>query len=275
MVVVATGDLPQAIDAWEGLIADGEAIGDDVLTAFGRGCVGYALLGMGQVEAAGLTMDTALTLTARAGHEFGLSLFRTIKGMQLFVSGDATGGAALVQSARVTQIRNGDFEGGGMALSFLASMAFSRGDLVRTMELYRESEAAFIIVGDKPELARVQGESGYAALAADDVADARRCFERALRTNDEVGSARGTGQALFGLAATEAAAGNLERAVTIAAAAQVMSAKAGVVIEHPMAPGVAERIEALRASVPKGELDLLVASGSALTPAAVLAMVAG
>jgi hypothetical protein len=52
-----------------------------------------------------------------------------------------------------------------------------------------------------------------------------------------------------------------------------MSARAGVVVEHPMAPGVAERIEALRASVPRKELDALVASGRALTPATVLAMV--
>ena len=54
-----------------------------------------------------------------------------------------------------------------------------------------------------------------------------------------------------------------------------MSAKAGVVVAHPMAPGVAERIEALRASIPKQELDALVASGSAMSPAAVLTLIAG
>ena len=74
-------------------------------------------------------------------------------------------------------------------------------------------------------------------------------------------------------AAVEAAAGNSARAVTIAAAARVLSEKAGVVVEHPMATGVAERIETLRATIPGGELDALVASGGALTPAAVLAMV--
>ncbi len=100
-------------------------------------------------------------------------------------------------------------------------------------------------------------------------------FQRALRTYDEVGSPRGTGQALIGLAATEAAAGDIDRAVVIAAAAQAMSARAGVVVEHPMAPGVAERIESLKASIPRAELEALVASGRALTPAAVLAMVAG
>lgn len=56
------------------------------------------------------------------------------------------------------------------------------------------------------------------------------------------GSARGTGLPLMGLAAVEAAA--------VAAVAQVMSARTGVVVEHPMAPGAAERIEELRARTP-------------------------
>ena len=70
----------------------------------------------------------------------------------------------------------------------------------------------------------------------------------------------------------EAAAGNAERAVTIGVAAQAMAERAGVAVEHPMAPGMAERIEALRASIPPPQLEELVSSGSALSPAEVLAM---
>jgi len=77
-----------------------------------------------------------------------------------------------------------------------------------------------------------------------------------------------------GLAAAEAALGNIERALTIAAAAKVLSEKAGVMITHPKATEVAERIEAMKATIPVGELDALLSSGSALTPAAVLAMAA-
>ena len=259
MVAANTGDLQKAVDDWALMAEDGLALGADDLMSFGYGGVGYGSLGMGRLVEAGPPLDEALRYAERCGNDFLIALWRTVKGMQLFATGDAAGGAALVGSARRIQVRIGDFEGGGMALSFLASMAFSGGDLVRTLALYRESEAAFATVGDKPELARVQCETGYAALAADDLTEARRCFERALRTNNEVGSPRGTGQALLGLAAT----------------AQVMSAKAGVVVAHPMAPGVAERIEALRASIPKQELDALVASGSAMSPAAVLALIAG
>jgi hypothetical protein len=41
-----------------------------------------------------------------------------------------------------------------------------------------------------------------------------------------------------------------------------------------MATGVAERIEAIKATIPSGELDALESSAESLTPAAVLAMVA-
>jgi predicted ATPase/tRNA A-37 threonylcarbamoyl transferase component Bud32 len=273
MVAANTGALQQAIEDWTRMADDARAIGDDLLLAFGCGGTGYAHLGMGAAVEAGPPLDEAIMYAARGGSDFLLALMQTIKGMQLFVTGDLDGGYALVEQAHRIQVRIGDFEGGGMALSFLASMTFAKGDLTGALALYRAAEVAFGVVGDKPEMARVQCESGYATLAGADLPESRRSFLHALRTYDEVGSPRGAGQALIGLAATEAAAGNTSRAVAIAAAAHEMSARAGVVVEHPMAPGVAGRIEALKASVPKQELDGLVASGSAMTPAAVLAMI--
>jgi predicted ATPase/tRNA A-37 threonylcarbamoyl transferase component Bud32 len=273
MVAASTGDMRHAVEEWTRMAEDGAAINDDLLVSFGRGGVGYAYLGMGAAVEAGPPLDDGIAHAARGGSEFLLSLLQTIKGMQMFVTGDLEGGRALVEQARRIQIRIGDFEGGGVALSFLASMAFAGGDLPAALRLYRESEVAFGAVGDKPELARVQCETGYAALAGGDLPEARRSFLRALRTYDEVGSSPGVGQALIGLAATEAAAGNVGHALTIAAAAQEMSARAGVVVEHPMAPGVSERIAALRASVPQEDLATLSASASVLTPAAVIAMV--
>jgi predicted ATPase/tRNA A-37 threonylcarbamoyl transferase component Bud32 len=273
MVAANTGDLRHAVEEWTRMAEDGAAVNDDLLVSFGRGGVGYACLGMGAAVEAGQPLDDGIAHAVRGGSEFLLALFQTIKGMQMFATGDLEGGRALVEQARRIQIRTGDFEGGGMALSFLASMAFAGGDLPAALGLYRESEVAFGVVGDKPELARVQCETGYAALAAGDLPEARRSFLRALRTYDEVGSPRGIGQALIGLAATEAATGNTGYALTIAAAAQEMSARAGVVVEHPMAPGVAERIAALKASVSQEDLVALAASASVLTPAAVIAMV--
>jgi hypothetical protein len=151
-------------------------------------------------------------------------------------------------------------------------MTFAKGDSARALEIYEEAAALFRGV-DHPELARVQGEMGWTALAAGDADRAARCFREAVRTNEAVGSARGTGLALMGLAAVEAAAGRAERAVSIAAAARALSERAGIVVAHPLLPGIVERIETLKATIPQHALDGLVAKAAALSPAAVLAMV--
>lgn len=274
MVAANTGDMEQAIRDWDLMAADGEAVGDAAVHCFGRGGAGYAYLVMGRPADASEPLTEAIALAERAGNDFLGALMRTMKGMQLFMEGDMAGGMASIRSAQQTQAANGDMEGGGLSLSFLASMTFAGGDLAGALALYREAETAFATVGDKPEVARVQCETGYAELAGGDAAASLASFRRALRTYDEVGSPRGTGQALMGLAAAEAALGNGERALAIAAAAQVMSTRAGVVVEHPMAPGVAERIQALKATIPEAQLQALMASGSAMTPAQVLALVA-
>jgi len=81
---------------------------------------------------------------------------------------------------------------------------------------------------------------------------------------EEVGSPRGTGLALLGLAA-----------LAIAEAAQALTERAGVVCDHPMDPGVEDRIEALKVTIPKQAMDGLAAKARELSPAAVLAMAAG
>jgi hypothetical protein len=181
---------------------------------------------------------------------------------------------AIVAEAIRVEAGIDDHEIRGVAKSFLAQMTFSKGNHAGALPIYREALAHLETVGDLPEVARVHSELGWTALAAADTGGARRAFLDAVRTNEVVGSPRGTGLALFGLAAVEAAEGRTERAVAIAAAAEALSRRAGVVIAHPMAPGLAERIAALKGSIPRGDLDDLVARAGTLTPAAVLAMIA-
>src|SRR4029077_3476794 len=128
-------------------------------------------------------------------------------------------------------------------------------DHARALSLYNDALASLEAVGDHPEIARVHCEMGWTALASADARAAQAAFVRAVHEYELVGSPRGTGIALFGLAAVEAAEGRPERAVAIAAAARSLSERAGVVIVHPMDPGLASRIEALKASIPKATLD--------------------
>jgi len=272
MISTVTGEWERGVTEWRGGYEDGRAVGDEAIAAEGLMGVGYCQLGTGRTDEARVALDEAIDRASGGVSDFMCALSMTVKAMLLFVAGDLDGGVTLVQEASKIQERLGDYEGGGLGLSILAQIMFAKGDHIRALELYRDAEVSFATVGDKPEIARVQCEMGYAALAASDLARARRMFQRALRTYDEVGSQRGAGQALIGLAATETEAGNTELAMKIAIAAHVWSERAGVVVAHPMAPELADQITALRASIPSEQLESLVSSGDTLSPAEVLAL---
>ena len=273
MISTVTGEWDRCLADSVAAYDDGRALDDDVIAGEGMMFIGYGHLHGGKMDESRAALDEAMERSSGVS-EFNLTLAMAVKGMLLFATGDVDAGMSLVLDSRRIQERNGDYEQGGVALSFLAQMTFAKGDHTRALELYRESLAALELVGDRPEIARVHCEMGWTALAAGEVPAARRAFQLAVRSYEEVGSPRGTGLALMGLAAVEAAAGRPERAVAIAAAADALSARAGVVVDHTMDPGVVGRIEALKASIPRGTLDGLVSNASALTPAAVLAMVA-
>jgi predicted ATPase len=273
MISTVTAEWERGVGEWRGGHEDGGAIGDEEIAAEGMMGVGYCHLSVGRMDEARAALDEAIARSGVGVSDFIHALAKTIKGMLLFATGDLDAGMELVQQARRVQERLGDYEGGGVALSFLAQMTFAKGDHTRALELYRDALASFETIGDRPEIARVHCEMGWTALAAADEPAAECAFRRAVGAYEEVGSPRGTGLALIGLAAVAAAAGRAERAVEIAAAAHVLAERAGVVVEHPMDPGVVGRIEALKATIPQATLDDLVASGRTLSPAAVLEMI--
>ncbi|MBA2259347.1 MAG: hypothetical protein H0W18_10650, partial [Acidobacteria bacterium] len=273
MVSTTTGEWERSLGEWAGGYEDGKAVADAEAAAEGIMGVGYCSLSLGRMEDSGAALDEAIARSAGGVCDFLQAISMTIKGMLRFVTGDPESGMALIEEARRIQERLNDREGGGMALSFLAQMSFAKGDHARALVLYGEALESLATIGDQPEVARVHCEMGWTALAAGDAPAAQRAFRLGVQANEEVGSPRGTGLALLGLAAVEAAEGRSERAVAIAAAAHALSERAGIVIAHPMDPGVVSRIDALKASIPKRMLDGLVANASVLSPAAVLAMV--
>lgn len=275
MVSVNTGEMDRGIDEWSRALADARTVADDALTAEAYMCVGYGHMSNGRMEESGVALDEAIAYSERAHHDFLLSLSMSMKGLQLFVSGALEAGFELLSQARKIQTRIGDYEGGGLALSFLAQMTAAKGEVGRAFELYGQALASFKQVGDRPELARVHSEIGWTALGAARIPVAREAFRRSLRVYDEVGSARGIGLALTGLAAAEAADGRAERAVTIAAAADAMSERTGVVVVHPMGPEMGGQVEAARATIGKELLEALVAAGREMSPGDVLTMIAG
>jgi predicted ATPase/serine/threonine protein kinase len=274
MISTTTGEWKRSLSEWAAGCADGEAVGDAAIAAEGMMGVGYCNLSLGRMDEARAALDESIARSRAVGEEFLQALSMMLAGMQRYTTGELDAGIALVESARRIQERIGDHEGGGIALSFLAQFHFAKGDVARALALYRDALALLEAVGDDPEIARVHCEMGWTSLAAAEPRAAQKAFVRSAHAYERIGSPRGTGLALLGLAAVEAAEGRAERAVTITEAAQALSVRAGVVVDHPMDPGVSARIAALKASIPKRELDGLVAEASVLSPAAVLAMLA-
>jgi len=273
MVATTTDEWERSLREWSAGHDDAVAVGDEPAAAEGAMGTGYCLLSLGRMDEALASLDEGIARGADGVSDFMHAISMAIKGMLLFATGKLDEGIALEKAALPIQQRIGDNEGGGMTLSFLAQMTFASGDLEGALALYRQALAAFETCGDRPEAARVLCETGWTALEARALDEARDAFRRAVHVNEEVGSPRGTGQALLGFAAIEAAEGRPGRAVSIAGAAQALSERAGVVVAHPMVPDVAERIQALKASIPADELDGLLREARSLSPADVLALV--
>jgi tetratricopeptide (TPR) repeat protein len=274
MICTATADWPRALADAAAAHDDALSIRDEAVAAEAALMQGYAALSLGQMDEAAASLDEARARAEAAGVGFLEALAMAIKGILLMVTGNLPAGKALVESAYRIHDAMNDFEGSGVALSVLAQMTLALGDRAEALSIYARALERLETIGDRPEVARVQCDMGWTALGAGEVQDATRAFGRALRTYEEVGSPRGTGVAMLGLAAVEAAQRRVERAVAIATAARALAARAGVVVEHPMDPGLAERIEALKASIPSGALEGIVANANTLSPVAVLALVA-
>ena len=273
MVATTTGEWERSLAEWSAGHADGKAVGDEPAAAEGMMGIGYCNLVLGRMDEARAALDEAIARSGNGVFDFIHGISKAMKSMLLMATGRVDEGIAVAEQARRLHESMGDHEGRGVSLSFLAQMAFAKGEHARALTLYHEALASLEAVGDHPEIARVHCEMGWTALAGADPRAALKAFVRAVHEYQLVGSPRGTGIALLGLAAVEAARDRREQAVAIAAAAHALSVRAGVVIAHPMDPGLASRIEAIQASIPRGTLDGLVANASTLSAADVLAMV--
>ncbi len=125
----------------------------------------------------------------------------------------------------------GDNEGKGCAQSGLSMLKFIAGDFEQAIQLYEDTWKAFQTVGDRPEQARILYEMSWAYLALKNTSAALRSTLDSLRAHQEVGSTRGIGLSMNGLAAIEAVKGHSIRAVELAAAAQQFASQKGVAIE--------------------------------------------
>jgi predicted ATPase len=163
------------------------------------------------------------------------------------------------------QRRIGDEEGAGLSLGGLAGLACGRGDLPAALDLYQQSLAAYETIGDRAEEARILSEMAWTHLRHDDSALARRTFLDSVQAYTDVASVRGVGLSLIGLAATESVENRPEKAVQIAAAAEVYAHEEGIVnVYSDETPG-REFVDQARAVLSDDEAARAMEAGRRLT----------
>jgi predicted ATPase len=227
-------------------------------------CRALAVLGSDVELGLALTKDSA-ERSAALGFAYGHSWALTFNGMLQAVSGDLDTAATRYSDALAIQQRLGDYEGVGMSVGGLAGLAAGRGDLSGAIDLYRQAFEAFQAVGDRGEEARILSEIAWTHLRHGDPTRARRYFFESVQAHSDVASVRGVGLAMIGLAATEAVEHRPERAVQIAAAAEVYASQEGIVVSYFDDNPGREFVEQARSSLSDADAARATQIGRTLT----------
>jgi predicted ATPase/class 3 adenylate cyclase len=259
-----TGEAERAGDEW----ADAYRVASEV--GAGRElCMAAVSLGFSN-----LMLDTAVGLDwaklalehSRAqGLDWPLAVGWTVGGMLNALAGEAETAEAWFSEALEISERHGNREGSGLALGGLAQLAAGRGEMVVALDLYQRSLASFEAIGDRAEEARILSEMASTYLASGGGSQARRHFFESVQAHTDVGSVRGVAMSLLGLAATEAAELRPERAVQIAAAAEVYAQEEGIVVAYSDETPGRELVEQARAALSTDELARATEFGRRLT----------
>jgi predicted ATPase/class 3 adenylate cyclase len=232
-------------------------------------CMGAFCQGLGLI---GFDLDTGLKWTRESiersralGLTWAQGFASTSDGILHTVAGDLDTAQARYSQALEIQQRIGDEEGAGLSLGGLAQLASIRGDLAGALDLYRLSLAAFEAIGDRAEEARILSEMAWTHLRHGDPALARRYFLDSVQAYTDVASVRGVGLSLIGLAATEAVEDRPEKAVQIAAAAEVYAHQEGIVnVYSDETPG-REFVDQARAALSADDVARATEVGRMLT----------
>ena len=227
-------------------------------------CLALGLLGV-DTEAGLRWARTGVEQSRSLEFDWLLGIGLTFEGIHHAIAGDAESAQARYAEGLEIQERLGDCEGAGMSLGGLAQLAVGRGDLSPALELYRRSLGWFEAVGDRAEEARILSEIGWAHIADDDAAAARRHFFEAVQAHTDVASVRGVGHALIGLAAAEVLDDRPDQAVQIAAAAEMYAKAEGIVVIYSDETPGRELVDRARAALSADDLARLTDAGRRLT----------
>jgi predicted ATPase/class 3 adenylate cyclase len=260
----ALGHLGQADEQWAEAYRVAEQVGagrEMCVAAFSRA---FVLIAMGD-GAAGRWAKDALERSRALGSAWVLGFSLTVHGLARAGIGDTETAEAEYREALQIQEDLGDLEGAGLTLGFFAALCASRGERPRALEMYQRALTGYETIGDRAEEARMHDEMAWTHLLNDDIAEGRHHFLASVRAYTDVASVRGVGLAMIGLAAAEAVENRPERAVQLAAAAEVFARQEGIVnVYSDENPGL-DYVEQARASLSDADVARATDIGRRLT----------
>jgi predicted ATPase/class 3 adenylate cyclase len=190
--------------------------------------IGFFYMGL-DIDQAELYSEQGLEQCRKVGTDWSLAFALTCNGIINAIRGNVDKSRARYQEGLALQRKNGDYEAAGVSLGGLAQLSTMGGDHAGGIELYKEALASFEAVGDRPEEARIHSEMAWTYLAMGNTHASRNHFFNAIQAYQEVGSVRGIGYGLIGLAALESAENRPARAIMIGAAADLFIEQEGIV----------------------------------------------
>jgi tetratricopeptide (TPR) repeat protein len=266
----ALGDIELANQEWAAATELARAAGDPVELCF---CTLFAVFGLIGVdgELGRRCAAEALELARRLDYPWAVGLALVGSGFLRHVDGDLEDARSCLSEALAVCESIGDCEGMGLSLSGLAALV-SDADPSHALDLYERSLNSFEAIGDRAEEARVLSEMAPVHLRIGAVADARHRLHGAVRAYLDIGSVRGVGLAILGLAAVAAHEGLDETAATIAAAGERYTREQGIVnVYTEEAPGL-DLVERSRAALDAVALERASSRGAALSVDEALAL---
>lgn len=188
-----------------------------------------ANLGIGKIEEAEKCAKECLELGLAIGTDFELGFAYTAAGIMHTVKGEFDAAKISFDKALLIQERIPDLEGGGLSKGGLALLSSILGKYDESIELYKASLKSFTTIGDRAEEARILEEMAWVFLKIKNVKEARKYFLNSIHAYEDVGSVRGIGLALLGIAGVESVEQHPSKAIEIATAAQLFTQQEGVV----------------------------------------------
>ena len=225
---------------------------------------GLGLLGF-DLEAGLALVRESIDRSRSTGFLWNEGFASTIQAILHSVSGDVEAARTSYERALGIQRRIGDDEGAGLSLGGLAQLAVARGETSEAIDLFQQSLAAFESIGDRAEQARILDETAWVHLRNGDPARARQYLLDAIQAYTDVASVRGVGLSLIGLAASEALEGQPDRAVQIAAAAEVFADAEGIVNVYAEQTPWLDIVEQARARLTEEDAERAAEMGRSLT----------